>query len=318
LPSDYERHHGMQADREHDLQGRAVHRLYSIAQLARILDVPASTVRGWMRVGLIKPVREVKRLCFFDFQQLANARALSRLAHKGVTPARIRASLDRLGGWLPDAQASLRQLEALEQKGPLLVRLDDGNLAETSGQLLLDFDGTAAATNQPRSPLAGSRLTAAPTPGQPARTVVDWFARGLRAEEEADLEAAAGCYEQALRQDYTRAETWFNLGNVLYSLERKAEAIRAFTRASGLDPEYVEAWNNLGNTLSDEGQADDAVQAYEQALALEPAYMDAHYNLAETLANKGEWERARKHWREYLRLDPNSRWAQKVRHRLGE
>ena len=306
----------MQADREHDLPGREVVRLYSTAQLARILAVATSTVRGWVRTGLIKPVKEVKRLCFFDFQQLANARALSRLASKGFTPARIVAGLRRLEGWLPEAPV-LSQLEALERRGPLLVRLDDGRLAETGGQLLLDFDA-AGSPRRTRAPRVGCRLTVTPSPDQPAKTVVDWFARGLLAEEEADLEAAAEAYEHALRQDYRRASTWFNLGNVLYSLERKPEAIRAFTRATGLDPDYVEAWNNLGNTLSDEDQLDEAVQAYEQALALEPAYMDAHYNLAETLDNNGEPERAKKHWREYLLLDPNSKWAQKVRDRLEE
>ncbi len=311
-----EQMNGTRANREHGFKGREVGRLYTAARLARILEVTASTVRAWVRLGLIKPVREAKRLCLFDFQQLANARALSRLARKGVTPARIRAGLDRLGRWAPDAQDSLRQLEALKHRGPLLLRLEDGRLAETGGQLLLDFDGQAASA--PRGSVVGSRLTAAPSPDQPARAVVDWFQRGLRAEDEADLEAAAAAYEHALRQDYTRAETWFNLGNVFYSLGRKAEAIRAFTRATGLDPEYVEAWNNLGNTLSDEGQLDEAVQAYEQALALEPAYMDAHYNLAETLDNIGERERARHHWREYLRLDPNSEWAQKVRDWLAE
>jgi tetratricopeptide (TPR) repeat protein len=283
------------ADREHGMDGREVVRLYTTTQLARILGVGASTVRAWIRLRLIKPVRESKHLCFFDFRQLANARTLSRLAQKGVTPARIRAGLDRLARWAPD---SLQQLEATASCGPLLVRLEDGRLAETGGQLLLDF--------------------ADPDPAAPARAVVDWFQRGLGYEEEADLEAAAAAYEHALRQDYTRAETWFNLGNVLYALGRKPEAIRAFTRAVGLDQEYVEAWNNLGNTLSDEGQLDDAVQAYEQALALEPAYMDAHYNLAETLRNLGQRERARRHWREYLSLDPSSQWAQKVRDRLSE
>lgn len=306
---------GTRADRERDTQARDVVAFYTTARLARILGIGASTVRAWVALGLIKPVREEKGCCYFDFQQLANARALGRLARKGVTPARIRAGLDRLGRWVPDTQDSLRQLEALRRRGPLLVRLEDGGLAETGGQLLLDFDHGGAA---PRGSVVATRLTAARSSHQPARAVVDWFQRGLRAEEEADLEAAAAAYEHALRQDYTRAETWFNLGNVLYSLGRKAEAARAFTRATSLDPEYIEAWNNLGNALADEGQPDQAVQAYEQALALAPAYMDAHYNLAETLDHIGKRERAQHHWREYLRLDPNSRWAQKVRDRLTE
>lgn len=308
----FQRMNSTRADREHGLDGREVVRLYTTTQLARLLGVAAGTVRAWIRHRLIKPVRESRRLCFFDFQQLARARTLSRLAQGGVSAARMRAGLDRLGRWAPD---SVAHLEALEGHGPLVVRLEDGRLAETGGQLLLDFAGSEAA---PSGSVTGSRLTAARSAHETARAVVDWFQRGLRAEEEGDLDAAATAYENALRQDYTRAETWFNLGNVLYSLERKAEAVRAFTRAAGLEPEYVEAWNNLGNTLSDVGRLDDAVEAYEQALALEPAYMDAHYNLAETLDHLGDRERAEHHWREYLRLDPHSQWARKVRDRLSE
>ncbi len=307
------------ADREQGATDTEVVRLYTTARLARLLGVATATVRAWARLGLIKPLRESGRLCFFDFQQLANARALSRLAHQGIAPARIRAGLDRLGRWAPEARDSLRHLEALESRGPLLVRLEDGRLAETGGQLLLDFTdlGNAGATAAPARVVAGS-FTPAGSEDQPVPAVVDWFQRGLRAEEEADLEAAAAAYEHALRQDCTRAETWFNLGNVYYSLGRKADAIRAFNRATGLDPGYVEAWNNLGNTLSDEGRPEEAVHAYEQALSLEPAYMDAHYNLAETLDHCGERQRAEHHWREYLRLDPNSKWAKKVRERLAK
>lgn len=297
------------ADRERGVQGGKVVRLHTTARLARIVGVSTTTVRAWARWGLIKPARQTRGLCLFDFQQLANARALSRLARNGVAPVRIRAGLDRLGRWAPDAPDFLKHLEALERRGPLLVRLEDGRLAETGGQLLLDFGRKAATRPQPASL---TRSCSAAAGG------VDWFQRGLRAEEEADLEAAAEAYAQALRQDHTRAETWFNLGNVLYALERRAEAVRAFSRATGLDPEYVEAWNNLGNTLSDEGRLQEAVQAYEQALALTPAYMDAHYNLAETLDNLGQRQRARHHWREYLRLDPNSAWAHKARDRLRE
>ena len=67
--------------------------LYTTAQLARILDLTPARIRSWTRQGLIRPVKVVKRLCFFDFGQVASAKSLSRLTQAGVRPNRIRTSI---------------------------------------------------------------------------------------------------------------------------------------------------------------------------------------------------------------------------------
>ena len=113
-------------------------------------------------------------------------------------------------------------------------------------------------------------------------------------------------------------ETSFNLGNCHYAQENYGDAVRCFTRATNIDPEYVEAWNNLGNALGDLSRGPEAAKAYRRALVISPTYADAHYNLAETLSLTGDLRRARRHWQEYLRQDPNSSWAKKVRDRLRE
>ena len=126
-----------------DRQGET-RRLYTIAQLSRILGVPTAAIRTWIRADLIQPIRVVKRLCYFEFGQVASARRLRELADSGVTPARIRKSLERIEGWIPGTAPALAQLEVIERGGPVLVRLEDGRLAETNGQLHLDFAGAAA------------------------------------------------------------------------------------------------------------------------------------------------------------------------------
>ncbi len=285
-------------------------RLYTLTQLARILDVPVSRVRVWMRNELIRPVRVVRRLCFFDFAQVATAKALAALTREGVTPARIRRSLEQLREWLPDAERALAQLETLERDGPLLIRTADGALAETSGQLRLDF--AAPATPAPAVPDAPpTRLAAA------GKNADAWFDLGLAAEEEGLLDEAVDAYERALAAGGPQPEVCFNLGNVLYSLERGAEAARSLRRAVELDAEYVEAWNNLGVVLGELDRVPEAIRALRHALALEPAYADAHYNLAETLAAAGDPAGAERHWRAYLEHDPHSSWAAHVRTRLA-
>jgi tetratricopeptide (TPR) repeat protein len=281
------------------LEERGAHlsTLYTSAQLGRILDVPQRRLQSWVRHGLIRPARVVQRLAYFDFRQVAAAKALSRLTAAGVTPRRIRASLEELQRWWPEAGATLGQLSALEERGRLLVRTPDGALAETSGQLRLEFP--------PEEP--GSA-------GLPESEF--WFQRALRLEEEERPEEAVQAYARGLDPAHPRPEIAFNLGNALYALGRFADAAAAFTLATEVDPAYVEAWNNLGNALARQGRQSEACCVLERALALAPDYADAHFNLAETLAAQGELEGAREHWRAYLALDPSSVWADEARARL--
>lgn len=292
---------GLEQRRE-DLQ-----RLFTTEQLSRILGVPAARLRSWVRHELIRPVRVVRRLCFFDFPQVACAKALSQLTQTGVTPQRIRRSLEQLGAWLPEAARSLAQLEAIEQGGPLLVRTAEGQLAEPTGQLRLEF-------GEAEPDVADAQPIALPSIDRDAEA---WFEVGIDAEEAERLGDAVQAYERALARGKQDSEVYFNLGNALYGLDRKREAAQRFTQAVEDKPDYVEAWNNLGNVLSELGHGVEAVHAYRAALSIEPDYADAYYNLAETLASQGELAEARRQWLAYLERDPNSSWAREVRTRLS-
>ncbi len=280
-------------------------RLFTTAQLSRILDVPAAMVRSWTRQELIEPAKRVGRLCFYDFRQLTNARALQRLRDAGVRPRRIRQALEHLRKWAPDAENALAQLEALEAGGPLMVRTDAGRLAETSGQMRIEFD---AEDDPVHEALPSLRALREPAPS--------WFEHGVIAEDEGRLDEAAKAYERAIALEGPEAELCFNLGNVLYALDRKTEAAARFREAVALEADYAEAWNNLGNALSDVGEYEPARAAFEQAIALAPGYADPHYNLAQTLAATDRGDEARAHWRRYLQLDPNSPWADEARKQL--
>lgn len=299
-----------------------LHRLYTTAQLARILDLPEAEVRLWVRHGLIRPLRIVKRLCFFDFPQVATARALSQLAHAGVTAQRIRRSLEELGGWFPGAERALTQLEALEESGELLVRTEDGQWAETSGQLRLDFDEEVGAEAPlpelpAPEPIPMPAFPRAVPAGEPPSTDAEsWFERGVDAEERRLPEEAITAYRRALTLDPSLPEACFNLGNVLYAHRRHEEAAEYYWRATELDPDYVEAWNNLGIVQSELGKSSDAIHAFRRALVIAPDYADVHFNLGETFSAMGDREAARRHWRAYLNMDPTSPWSVKVRERL--
>ena len=364
-------------DKVEDLQ-----RLFTTAQLSRILEVPAPEIRSWMRRKLIRPAKVARRLAWFDFREVTLARTLHALTSAGISAARIGRSIRELAQWLPDAQgahaeAMLTQLETSAHSPILSVRLRDGRLADPAGQLLLDFHREAVDD----SPGAGAirSFTAPPVAEQqsmadertrpgaaPAResdlvrdlaavlgTAVDgtpesespqaggaaaeagrvldfgvaaqaWagtgpdelFRQGVRAEDAGQWQLARHLYERALATGEPDPETCFNLGNVLYELDRKRAAARRYLQAVTLDAEYVESLNNLGNALAESGWLHEAVRAYRRALQLEPAYADAHSNLAETLVYLGRYAEARLHWTAYLAVDPHSSWANAIRELL--
>jgi DNA-binding transcriptional MerR regulator len=287
-------------------------RLYTTEQLCRILEIPTARLRGWVRGGLVQPVRVVRRLCWFDFQQVASLRALQQLQVTGVSTAQIRKSLEQLRQWMPSVELPLTQLESLEKGGPLLIRMADGRLVEPSGQMHLDFGAGKERSGQGEIRRMKSKRRA----GRAQAQADDWFDKGLAAEDEGQLEDAANCYMNALLAGGPQAETVFNLGNVLYSLGRNGEALQRFLQAIEIDPDYVEAWNNLGGALASMGKWQEAVGAYRQALSIEPNYGDAHCNLAETLEQMGQLDDARQYWLAYLQIDPTSAIAQRIRKKL--
>lgn len=263
-----------------------------------MLDVTRRKLQGWVRIGLLTPDGDGN----FDFAQVARARAIHRLTESGATPARIRRSLEMMGRWLPADQRSPTALEPGQRRGPLLVRLDDGRRAEASGQLHFAF--------QSQTPARLTALRSDPSAAEAS------FEAALLAEKEGNLEEARSGYQHALEVGGPSAEIAFNLGNVLYAMERRREAVDRYEQAVQLDPAFAEAWNNLGNALSDLSRYEPAIDAFRRALSLEPSYVDVHYNLALALEADGKPDDAKPHWEAYLAADPESDWGKEARERL--
>lgn len=285
-------------------------RLYTTAQVSRIVDTRVSEVRAWLRHGLIQPARVAKRLAWFEFKDVVFARSLSRLTASGIPALRIRRSLGEISRWLPDAGRMIGRIEAWDRE--LRVRLGDGAWAEPSGQILLDFASDAAAR---AASAAYGGVADFPGVGGGAALAPDaapWFSAGVAAEERGDLEGAAEAYRRAAGST-PEPETCFNLGNVLYDLGHEVEAAERYLQAIEADRDFAEAWNNLGNAMASMGKLADAVHAYETALALEPAYADAHCNLAAVLERLGRPAQALEHRAACEKASPSRRHLELLR-----
>ena len=114
-------------------------RLYTPSMLASMLGVPVATIRQWSRMGLIHPVRQVKKLPYYDLREVDGARSLAQLLEKGVSPALIKEKIEQLGKYLPSAVHSLDQLSILLSGKKTLFRIGS-DLVDTHGQLHFDLD----------------------------------------------------------------------------------------------------------------------------------------------------------------------------------
>jgi tetratricopeptide (TPR) repeat protein len=278
-----------------------IHRLYTPAMLAELLDVPVAVIRRWHRRRLIVPVREVRRLPYFDFQEVATARRLAELLAAGMSPRAIEKKLESLVRFLPDVARPLAQLSIIVQGKEILLRQGDG-LLEPGGQLRFDFDAGAA---EPPAP------PAIPTsPEQMCRLAAEL-------EEDGQLVAAAEMYRAALAAAGPKAEICFQVAELLYRLGDLGGARERYYMAVELDEDYVEARANLGCVLAETGQHDLAVAAFEGALRYHPDYADVHYHLARTLDEMGQRDQAEEHWRAFVAQAPDTPWAEEARSRLG-
>jgi tetratricopeptide (TPR) repeat protein len=299
-----------------------VRQLYTPAMLAQLLGVPVAVIRRWHRRGLIVPVREVRRLPYFNFQEVATARRLAELLAAGVSPQTIEKKLGVLARYVPGVERPLAQLSVIVEGKQILLRQGDG-LIEPGGQLRFDFDAWEARSQDvaPRWHAEADQATVAmpeAAESQPAPTSPEELCRlAADLEEDGQLVAAAEMYRAAIAAAGPNAEVCFQVAELLYRQGDLAGARERYYMAVELDEDYVEARANLGCVLAETGQRDLAVAAFEGALAYHGDYADVHYHLARTLDDLGRRGDADDHWRAFLDLAPDNPWADEARARLG-
>ena len=273
---------------------------FTAAALAQLLDIPAARLESWSKSGLLTPRSTIAGIPRFDFRQASTARTLVQLMSAGVSVAKLRQTLDRLQKWLPDLVNPLQQLAVLEQNGPLLVRLETGDVSEVDGQLRLSFDPEEPDTSTVRLPIT--------TP--PIRTATQWHTLGIDQERQGHLAEAAYSYRQALLVGGPDAQICFDLAHVLNELGEKERAAERYQQVIELDPTRADAWNNLGILLLELGHQDAALDAFRRAVQLNPQDLLSAYNLADALEEQGASQMASQQFRRYLDLDQSdSPWA---------
>jgi tetratricopeptide (TPR) repeat protein len=267
---------------------------------------------------MLRPIRWVRRLAYFDFAQVVVARQLAELLAGGASHAGIeRQWLEWSRQW---DRAGPPADFAVAAGGKRLLRRQGDELVEMTGQRWFPFAAkrdetehvslsTDAACDEGAATLslAGRNdQSEAPTPERLAEMAEELEAQG-------ELAAAADLYRAALAAGGPNADFCFALAELFYRLGDLAAARERYFMSIELDESFVEARANLGCLLAEQGQLQMALAAFEGALRYHPDYADAHYHLARTLQELGRREEAMPHWQAFLALAPDSQWAVEVR-----
>lgn len=334
-----------------------IQRAYTPAMLSRLLSVPVSLIRRWARIGLIRPVRRVCRLPYFEYREVSSAQRLANLLDEGISPATLESSLTQLSQTLVGTDRSLAQLNLLAQDDKVVVRDQHGVVNPRTGQRLLDFDSQPQlGVFSEESPGDVPQTTPSIDEDGPVATISfaeaslrlddrdmkewtadEWFHEGCRLAEEASCDSAINAFRNSLSllaAEWTSptgagvpgadagmpdpADVNFHLADVLYRAGQAEAAIERYHCAIEFAPDFIEAWTQLGCLLFEAGRNDSAEDAFLTAIAIHGANPDALLHYAQLLDADGRAEEALEYWREYLTHDSRGPWADHARERLQD
>lgn len=267
-----------------DEHRQEIRRSHTPAMLSQLLDVPVRLIRRWARLGLIRPVRRVCRLPYFDYREVASARRLAMLLDQGVAADVLERSLTELSQTMAGTDRSLAQLNLLVQDDKILMRDDRGVLNPRTGQRLLDFDladefvvfnpsEEIESSNDPADHDATDQETisipfASVRPDAQDRRMADWnaeewFHEGCRLTEEAELESAINAFRNAMS---------------LLSSEFAAARLSNDQTADGqlsLFPDPAEVNFHMADALYRTGRVEAAIERYYCAIESAPDFIEA-------------------------------------------
>ena len=318
-----------------------VSQFYTPAMLADLLAVPISAIRRWHRRGLITPTRQVKKLPYFDFQEVASARRIAAMVASSANPTSIEKQLSKLAQQFPNLQRPLSQLSLSVDGKDVLLRREVG-LAEPNGQRRFDFgqndprlgganagvgdsDGHASGTTAPDAPATISIAEAkqdwnqspdANTP--PITSKYEFLRMALELEDAGETRSAIEVYRAMSLAHGPTADVSFRIAELLYQVNDLQGARERYFMAVEFDETFVEARANLGCVLVELEQFDLAISSFEGALDHHSDYPDVHFHLARLLDELGRREQAETHWQKFLALTPSGPWAEEARQRIGD
>ncbi len=126
------------------------------------------------------------------------------------------------------------------------------------------------------------------------------FFRGVDWENEDNLWIATG------KTSPSSPNTHNNLGDVYGRHGDKEGALKEFSRAIELKPNYADAYHNLGNTYRELGQMDKALENYQKAAQIKPNLWQSYQNIAALYFQNKQYDLAQQNIEKALSINPKN------------
>ncbi len=127
---------------------------------------------------------------------------------------------------------------------------------------------------------------------------------GAELNDVGHLDLAIREYSKALEIKPDFADANNNLGSALIRQGQTEEAIQCLSKALKKNPRFVGALNNMGVALAQKGDLNSAIRYFKKALRIKPFYAEAHNGLGNTLAQQGHFEEAMSAWTKAAKTNP--------------
>lgn len=263
---------------------------FSTPEVAKIVHLPHSRIRSFVRAGFLAPSRGKAGALQFTFRDVLFLKTAKGLLDSRVPAKRVLSILNSLKRQLPEERhfASVK----IYADGRRVV-VWDGNAQwqPDSGQFLFNFDAQHVLHT----------LKLPPPESAPLRDARSWFELGVELEKTSAQEAKHA-YIRAIEIDPAMSDAHLNLGKLYHDAGKFKECEAHYRAAAKHDPESAAPLFNLGVLSEDLKQQQKAVQLYRQALARDPTFADAHYNVGLLLERLGDKKQAFTHLRTARKL----------------
>lgn len=130
------------------------------------------------------------------------------------------------------------------------------------------------------------------------------YLRGFLYQKTEDLEKARRDYEYLIKQNFSDANVFNNLGSIYAKNKQYEEAAGWFKKAIKESPGMAEAHENLAVLSLETKDYNSAISEYNKVIGLEPDNFNALYNLGMVYINQGDYLKAREQLERALSLKP--------------
>lgn len=136
-------------------------------------------------------------------------------------------------------------------------------------------------------------------------TAEEWFERGYIYAESNNCDEAIRCYTKAISMQPDFAEAYVSRGAEYGEKGDLDKAISDFHEGIRLQPDYARAYNNLGVALHSKSKLSDSVKSFTESIRLEPDYAYAFSNRATVYVDLGNYVDAINDCTKAIKIDPN-------------